>query len=106
MNPNYFRVARRKISRVTNVLFRIIRLLIFSFITVIKPNGGCTVFELVSGMPSFLGAFNINSVNTCDLPDFHRSDQLVQCSLFSRGQQRNRFAGSLDAAHDSPGNLV
>ena len=106
INPNYFRVARRKISQVTNVLVRIIQLLIFSFITVITPNSGCTVFGLVSGLPSFLGTLNINSVNTRDLPDFHRSDPLVQYSSFSRRQQRNRFAGSLDAIHDSLADLT
>ena len=101
IDPNYFRESYRKINQVTIALFRIIRLLIWSFTVVFKPNSGCTVFGLVSGLPSFLGAFNINSVNTRDLPDFHRSDQLVQCSLFSRRQQRNRFAGSLDAIQDS-----
>ena len=81
-------------------------LLIWSFTAVIKPNSGCTVFELVSGLPSFLGTFNVNAINARDSPNFHSSEQLVQFAMFSRRQQRDRFAGSLDAIHDSPESLI
>ena len=106
IDSSIFRASSKKISQVIILCHKIIRLLIWSFTAVIKPNSGCTVFELVSGLPSFLGAFNINSVNNRDLPNFHSSEQLVQFAMFSRRQQRNRFAGSLDAIHDSPESLI